>query len=37
MTPIFNLPVFQLALPFSWDEWRVIRLVGTLGARLNDT
>jgi len=37
MGPLVNLPLFQLALPFSWEEWRVTRLLGTLGARLNGT
>ena len=37
MGPLVHLPMFQLALPFSWDEWRVIRLCGTLGVRLNGT
>jgi transposase len=31
MGPLVNLPMFQLSLPFSWDEWRVIRLCGSLG------
>lgn len=35
MGPLVNLPMFQLALPFTWDEWRVIRLCGSLGVRLN--
>jgi hypothetical protein len=35
MGPLVHLPMFQLALPFTWDEWRVIRLCGTLGVRLN--
>lgn len=29
--PLVGLPEFQLALPFSWDEWRVIQLCDTLG------
>jgi hypothetical protein len=29
--PLANLHSFQLALPFTWDEWRVIRLYETLG------
>jgi hypothetical protein len=37
MGPLVDLPVFQLALPFTWDEWRVIRLCDTLGVRLNGT
>jgi transposase len=28
--PLVNLDHFQLALPFSWDEWRLIRLCETL-------
>lgn len=31
MGPLVNLDCFQLALPFTWDEWRVIRLCETLG------
>lgn len=31
MGPLVALPAFQLALPFTWEEWRVIRLCGTLG------
>jgi transposase len=30
MGPLVNLDQFQLALPFTWDEWRVSRLSGTL-------
>lgn len=29
--PLVNLDHFQLALPFTWDEWRVTRLCRTLG------
>lgn len=29
LSPFINLPAFQLALPFSWSEWRQIRLSGT--------
>ncbi len=29
--PLVNLHGFQLALPFTWDEWRVLRLCETLG------
>ena len=29
--PLVNLDHFQLALPFTWDEWRVTRLCETLG------
>jgi len=29
--PLVHLPCFQLALPFTWDEWRVIQLCETLG------
>ena len=29
--PLVNLDHFQLALPFTWDEWRVTRLCDTLG------
>jgi hypothetical protein len=28
--PLANLHGFQLALPFTWDEWRVLRLCETL-------
>lgn len=35
--PLVNLDHFQLALPFTWDEWRVTRLSETLVARLNET
>lgn len=31
MGSLVALPAFQLALPFTWEEWRVIRLCGTLG------
>jgi len=30
LSPLTNLPVFQLALPFSWSDWRQARLSGTL-------
>lgn len=30
MGPLVDLDQFQLALPFTWDEWRVSRLSGTL-------
>ena len=29
LRPLTNLPYFQLALPFSWSEWRQARLSGT--------
>lgn len=29
LSPLTNLPAFQLALPFSWPEWRQARLSGT--------
>jgi hypothetical protein len=29
--PLANLHGFQLALPFTWNEWRVLRLCETLG------
>lgn len=29
--PLVNLDQFQLALPFTWDEWRLTRLCETLG------
>jgi len=29
--PLAHMDCFQLALPFTWDEWRVIRLCETLG------
>lgn len=35
--PLVNLPLFQLALPMSWDEFRVTRLSGTLVSQLIDT
>ena len=35
--PLVNFDHFQLALPFTWDEWRVTRLSETLLARLNET
>jgi len=35
--PLVNLNHFQLALPFTWDEWRVTRLSETLVTRLNET
>jgi transposase-like protein len=31
MGPLVNLDHFQLALPFTWNEWRVTRLCETLG------
>ena len=31
MGPLVNLDHFQLALPFTWDEWRLTRLCETLG------
>jgi hypothetical protein len=34
--PLVNLPLFQLALPMSWDEFRVTRLSGTLVSQLID-
>jgi transposase len=30
--PLVNLPAFQLALPMTWEAWRVLRLCDTLGA-----
>jgi transposase len=30
MSPLTNLPAFQLALPFSWQDWRRARLSGAL-------
>jgi transposase len=30
--PLVNLPAFQLALPLTWDAWRMLRLNDTLGA-----
>jgi transposase len=30
MGPLVDLDQFQLALPFTWDDWRVSRLSGTL-------
>jgi len=35
--PLVNLPRFQLALPMTWDEYRVIQLSGTLVSQLIDT
>jgi hypothetical protein len=29
--PLANMYGFQLALPFAWNEWRVLRLCETLG------
>lgn len=31
MGPLINFPAFQLALPFTWDEWRGARLCGIIG------
>lgn len=31
MGPLVSLPAFQLALPLTWDDWRVIRHFDTLG------
>jgi hypothetical protein len=31
MGPLVDLDHFQLALPFTWDEWRQARLCETLG------
>jgi hypothetical protein len=30
--PLVNLPAFQLALPLTWEAWRMLRLNDTLGA-----
>lgn len=30
MSPLTNQPAFQLALPFTWQDWRQARLSGTL-------
>ena len=30
--PLVNLPAVQLALPMTWEAWRVLRLNDTLGA-----
>jgi len=30
--PLVNLPAFQLALPMTWEAWRMLRLSDTLGA-----
>jgi len=35
--PLVSLHQFQLALPFTWDEWRVTRLSETLVSRLYET
>ena len=35
--PLVNLHGFQLALPFTWNEWRVLRLCETMVTRLNET
>jgi hypothetical protein len=35
--PLVGLDHFQLALPFTWNEWRVSRLSETIGVRLNET
>jgi len=37
MGPLVGLEHFQLALPFTWHEWRVLRLSETIEARLNRT
>jgi transposase len=37
LSPWIHLPHFQLALPFSWDEWRMTRLIETLVTRLIET
>ena len=31
LDPLARLDQFQLALPFSWDDWRVLRLCETMG------
>lgn len=35
--PLVGLDHFQLALPCTWNEWRVLRLSETIGARLYGT
>ncbi len=37
MGPLVGLDHFQLALPFTWHEWQVSRLSGTLVSRLYGT
>jgi transposase len=32
LSPLVDLPAFQLALPLTWDAWRMLRLCDTLGA-----
>jgi len=32
LSPLVDLPAFQLALPLTWDAWRMLRLSDTLGA-----
>jgi hypothetical protein len=36
LEPFATLPTFQLALPFSWQAQRQVRLSETIGARLSD-
>jgi transposase len=35
--PLVGLDHFQLALPFTWHDWRVLRLYETIGSRLYET
>jgi transposase len=37
MGSLTSLNYFQLALPFTWNEWRVLRLSETIGVRFNGT
>jgi hypothetical protein len=36
LAPYVNLPMFQLHLPFEWEDFRVLRLFDTMVSRLND-
>jgi transposase len=37
LSSLLDLPAFQLALPFTWDEWRQARLSESLGVRHNES
>jgi hypothetical protein len=36
LEPLAALPAFQLALPFSWEAQREVRLSEAIGARLSN-